>query len=189
MPKQSFGDMACSIARTVDVIGERWTLLILRDLFAGISRFEDLRRDLGVAPNVLTDRLQRLEEHGIISRHKYQDRPVRFEYHLTGKGRDLFPVLAAIVAWGDRWADHETGPPALLIHQPCGRPAGARPVCSECGEELSADTVRIAPGPGGRPGPGTALLGRLLSRFESSPLEKTSVSSPPHSVPTRPSAR
>ncbi|WP_306362203.1 helix-turn-helix domain-containing protein [Nocardia sp. CC227C] len=181
--------MACSIARTVDVIGERWTLLILRDLFAGVGRFEDLRRDLGVAPNILTDRLQRLEEHGIVSRRRYQDRPVRLEYHLTGKGRDLFPVLAAIVAWGDRWAGQQTGPPALLIHEPCGRPADARSVCSECGAELNADTVRIALGPGGQPGPGTALLGRFLSEFESHPHAETSASSPPNGALTRPPVR
>jgi DNA-binding HxlR family transcriptional regulator len=137
----------CSIARTVDLVGEWWTPLILRDLFVGLRRFEDIRRDLGIASNVLTVRLERLVDHEIVERRKYQDLPPRFEYYLTAKGKDLFPIIAALMAYGDRWLSGEAGPPALFIHD-CGHAASAKVVCDHCGEELTADTVRPEPGPG-----------------------------------------
>ncbi|HJO20101.1 MAG TPA: helix-turn-helix domain-containing protein, partial [Acidimicrobiales bacterium] len=93
----------CSIARTLEAVGDRWTLLILRDLFRGVRRFERLHGDLGIARNLLTDRLRRLEEAGVVQRVPYQERPVRHEYRLTAKGRDLSPALVALMAWGDRW--------------------------------------------------------------------------------------
>jgi DNA-binding HxlR family transcriptional regulator len=136
----------CSIARTVDLVGEWWTPLILRDLFVGLRRFEDIRRDLGIASNVLTVRLERLVEHEIVERRKYQDLPPRFEYYLTNKGKDLFPIIAALMAYGDRWLSSD-GPPALFIHD-CGHAATAKVVCDQCGDELTADTVRPEPGPG-----------------------------------------
>ena len=158
--RTSLDDMACSIARTVDLVAEWWTPLILRDLFAGVRRFEDLRRDLGIASNVLTARLERLLEHGIINRRRYQESPPRSEYVLTEKGRDLYPILATIMAWGDRWLAGDDGPPALLIHQDCGQETTATIVCSECGGPLTPDRLHITPGPGGRAGKGTAMIGR-----------------------------
>jgi len=164
VPKPSFADIACSIARSVDVVGERWTPLILRDLFVGMSRFEDIRRDLGIASNVLAARLDSLERHGIVERHQYQTAPVRHEYVLTAKGRDLYPVIATLIAWGDKWLAAGHGPPALIVHSQCGQPTAAVTVCAECGGELNADTAVPAPGPGARVGQGTAVIGDYIKR-------------------------
>lgn len=133
--------MSCSIARTIDLIGEWWTPLILRDLFLGHSRFEDIRRHLGIASNVLSVRLERLLEHDIVTRQQYQDAPPRFEYLLTEKGRDLFPIMAALTAYGDRWLGDA---PAQFTHD-CGHPADAVVTCRHCGGELTADNVKPAP--------------------------------------------
>lgn len=158
MPRQSLSDIACSIARTTDLIGERWTLLVLRDLFAGLSRFEDLRRDLGIATNVLTDRLNTLERGGLIARRRYQTKPPRDEYTLTEKGRDLYPVITTIVAWGDKWLADADGPPAVIMHSDCGRAATAVVVCDNCSQPLNSENSYAVKGPGGRQGPGTALI-------------------------------
>ncbi|MFV8305773.1 winged helix-turn-helix transcriptional regulator [Mycolicibacterium peregrinum] len=162
MPKQSFGDIACSIARTVDVVGQRWTPLILRDLFAGLTRFEDIRRDLGIASNILAARLDELEGHGVVERRQYQSAPPRYEYLLTDKGCDLYPVIATLLAWGDKWQAGSDGPPALLVHDECGCATTAKTVCAQCGGELSADTTTATAGPGARPGPGTAVIGQFI---------------------------
>jgi DNA-binding HxlR family transcriptional regulator len=160
MSKQSFANISCSIARSLDVIGERWTPLILRDLFVGMSRFEDIRRDLGIASNVLAARLDTMERHGVIDRHPYQTTPVRHEYRLTAKGLDLYPVLVALLAWGDKWISD--APPVLLMHSDCGHATAAKTVCSECGGELNATTTTATVGPGADPGPGTAVIGDYL---------------------------
>ena len=164
MPKQSFADISCSIARTVDVVGQRWTPLILRDLFAGMSRFEDIRRDLGVASNVLAARLDDLERHGVVERRQYQSMPVRHDYVLTDKGRDLYPVIATLLAWGDKWQADPDGPPALIVHADCGHVTTAKTVCAECGGELKSDNAVAVAGPGARPGPGTAVIGDYITR-------------------------
>jgi DNA-binding HxlR family transcriptional regulator len=163
MPKQSFAAIACSIARAVDVVGQRWTPLILRDLFAGMARFEDIRRDLGIASNVLADRLEELERHGIVERRPYQSMPVRHEYVLTEKGSDLYPVIAALVTWGDKWLAEPDGPPALIVHTECGHVTTAKMVCAECGGELNGANTIAAAGPGARPGPGTAVIGDYMT--------------------------
>lgn len=138
-----FGDMECSVARTLQVIGGRWSLLILRDAFYGVRRFEDFQRRLGIARNVLTTRLNELVEHGVLERHPYQTRPPRDEYRLTERGRDLLPVVLAMMRWGDRWAT-EGAPPVTLTHTTCGQPTSARVTCQGCGEELTLRTVRAA---------------------------------------------
>src|SRR5262249_31028347 len=120
MQRTGLRHIPCSIARTAHVVGEWWTPLILRDLFAGISRVEDLPRARGVASNVLADRLASLTEHGIVERRPYQEAPTRYEYVLTEKGRDLFPVVAALIRWGDRWEAGDAGPPTVLVHDGCG---------------------------------------------------------------------
>jgi DNA-binding HxlR family transcriptional regulator len=140
-------DLHCSVARSVDVFGEWWTPLIVRDAFYGRTRFEDFQRSLGLARNVLTTRLERLVETGIMERRRYQERPPRDEYVLTDKGRDLFPVIAALLAWGDRWTAGEAGPPLLLVHT-CGKPGHLRATCDQCGEPLTLDTITPVPGPG-----------------------------------------
>ncbi|ORA31789.1 winged helix-turn-helix transcriptional regulator [Mycobacterium aquaticum] len=164
MAKQSFGAVSCSIARAVEVVAQRWTPLILRDLFAGMTRFEDLRRDLGIAPNVLATRLDELERHGVVERRQYQSTPPRHEYLLTAKGRDVYPVLTALLAWGDKWLAGDDGPPALLVHTECGCVTTAKTVCAHCGGELDAATTTATAGPGARPGPGTAVIGAFLAR-------------------------
>ena len=138
----------CSIARTVAVLGERWTLVILRAAFNRRRRFEDIQRDLGIARNILADRLQTLVAEGILERRAYQQRPERFEYRLTDKGRDLYPVLIALMQWGDRYTAGEAGPPVELIHEPCGEHTNPRLVCDHCGEPIDPRDVRPQPGPG-----------------------------------------
>lgn len=140
----SFAAMQCSIARTLEVIGDRWSLLILRDAFYGVRRFEDFQRDLGIARNILTARLTHLVEHGVLERRKYEERPPRHEYVLTHKGADLLPVVLAMAAWGDRWAT-DGSPPVTLTHTRCGRTTKAEVTCSECGEELRLEHLRAHP--------------------------------------------
>jgi len=163
MPKRDFADISCSIARAVGVVGQRWTPLILRDLFAGMTRFEDLRRDLGIASNILAARLDELEGHGVVERRQYQSMPARHEYLLTDKGRDLYPVIATLLAWGDKYLSLD-GAPALTVHADCGHVTTAKTVCAECGGELKAGNAIHTAGPGARPGPGTALIGEYISR-------------------------
>ena len=148
MRRTSLADMHCSVARTVDVIGEWWTPLIVRDAFYGRRRFEDFQRSLGLARNVLAVRLERLVETGIMERVRYQEHPPRDEYVLTEKGRDLFPVIAALLAWGDKWTAGPAGPPLLLIHESCGQPGTLRATCDRCGEPMGLDSIRPTPGPG-----------------------------------------
>lgn len=138
--------MACSIARTLEVVGEWWTPLILREAFRGVRRFDDFQANIGLARNVLADRLQSLVAHGIFERQPYQDHPERYEYVLTDRGLELFPVLAALMRWGDRWIADESGPPVVLVHETCGH-SGFRFVCSHCGDEVTARDVRAEPGP------------------------------------------
>ena len=123
--KKTFGDFTCSIARTLDVVGDRWTLLVLRDVFVGINRFDEIQRDLGIARNVLAERLESLVRDGVLERRAYQERPPRHEYMLTQKGKDLQSVLLAMVAWGDRWQGAKEGPP-VRGGWPCPAPLSLR---------------------------------------------------------------
>jgi DNA-binding HxlR family transcriptional regulator len=155
--RRSFEEMNCSIARALDVIGEWWTLLVLREAFRGVRRFDGFVERLGIAPNILTTRLRRLVEHGIFEERPYQERPRRVEYRLTAKGRDIYPVLIALLSWGDRWYA-EDGPPVVLLHATCDHRADARFVCGHCGEKLDARDVRAVPGRGaGEPQPSLAV--------------------------------
>jgi DNA-binding HxlR family transcriptional regulator len=162
MQRTDFGDMSCSIARALDILGESWTPLILRDLLIGFSRFDELQRDLGISTNVLTDRLRTLVDHGVVERRPYSTRPNRYEYRLTPKGEDAIPILLALVAWGDRWEAGRAGPPTYVVHVPCGRPVAAVAHCSECGEPLDLADLEYQKGPGSRRGPGTELLRERL---------------------------
>jgi DNA-binding HxlR family transcriptional regulator len=144
----------CSIARSLELVGERWTILVLRDVFLGRRRFDELQRSLGVARNVLAARLERLVDEGILERVPYQERPLRYEYRLTEKGVDLWPVIVELLQWGDRYAAPEAGPPIVLRHRGCGGELGEGRVCSRCGESLKASDTRAEPGPGaGAPQP------------------------------------
>jgi len=142
----TYENQVCSIARSLELIGERWTILIIRDAFLGVRRFDDLQRSLGVARNVLQNRLEGLVEHGILERVRYQERPERFEYRLTVKGLDLWPVLVSLISWGDRHAAPE-GPPVILEHRDCGGGVNDRRICEKCGASLGPRDVTARPGP------------------------------------------
>jgi len=136
----------CSIARSVAVIGDRWTLMLLRDCFLGIRRFEDFERRLGISRSIVAERLKRLVEEGVLRREAYQDRPVRHEYRLTDKGLALHPVIMAIVHWGDEFYAGEAGPPLIHRHKACGCDFAPVMTCSECAEPISARDVEVRPG-------------------------------------------
>ncbi len=139
--------LACSIAATLAVIGDRWTLLILRDVFRGVRRFGQLQEDLGIAKNLLADRLAKLVERGVLEREPYQERPVRYEYRLTAKGADLSTALIALMGWGDRWYATD-GAPTVLIHQSCGTPIEQSVRCPSCDEPVNPGAIKSRPGPG-----------------------------------------
>ena len=148
MKRTSFARWPCSIARTVDLVGDGWTSLVLREAFYGTTRFDDFERVLGIGRNVLSERLRRLVDEGLLEREAYQQNPPRYDYVLTAKGREFFPILAAMMAWGDRWLAPSEGPPALLRHRTCGHDMHAEVVCSECREPLELDDVQPRLGPG-----------------------------------------
>lgn len=147
--------MACSIGRSLDVVGEPWTPLIIRDLWLRRNKFDEIQRNLEISRKVLTQRLQTLVEEGVVERKLYQQDPERYEYLLTEKGQELMNVLLALMAWGDRWVSQDEGAPMLIRHTACGKLAQAVATCSSCGEPLTVDDVQIAPGPGARNGWGT----------------------------------
>jgi DNA-binding HxlR family transcriptional regulator len=154
MQRTDFGEMACSIARTLEVIGEPWSPLILRDVWVGISRFEQLQADLGISRKVLTERLGHLVERGVIERRPYDNRP-RYEYALTAKGLELVDVLMVMVRWGDKWTAGQAGPPVLYRHHACGQVGPVDLRCERCGQPMHAADVDVLPGPGAaRPAPG-----------------------------------
>jgi DNA-binding HxlR family transcriptional regulator len=142
---RDIGEQTCSIARALSVVGDRWTLLILREAFLRTRRFEDFQSRLGATRHVLADRLQKLVEHGIFERVQYEERPPRYEYKLTEKGRDLYPVIVSLVGWGDRWMADESGPPMELLHK-CGHQIVPVHTCPECGEPVSARDMTARPG-------------------------------------------
>ncbi|MGV7211781.1 winged helix-turn-helix transcriptional regulator [Bradyrhizobium sp. UFLA05-112] len=142
----------CSVARTVAVIGDRWSLLILRDCFLRVRRFEEFQSRLGVTRHVLADRLKKLVRFGVLRRSPYQENPTRYEYILTQKGLDLYPVVMAIVHWGDTHMVDERGRPLLHEHKRCGKMFDPVLVCSECGEPIIAKEVHVHAGPGAAEG-------------------------------------
>lgn len=147
MERKSFAGMDCSVAQCLEVVGEWWSMLIVRDLFLGVRRFEQLQRRLGISRNVLQARLAHLVDAGVLERRRYSERPPRYEYVLTDAGRDLWPVLNAMRAWGDAHAA-PNGPPLELVHRGCGSRAGVELVCRHCGAAVSSEDVRAVPGPG-----------------------------------------
>jgi len=148
MRKSSFAGWPCSIARTMDLLGDAWTPLVLREAFYGVRRFDEFQSGLGIARNTLADRLHRLVDEGLLEKQLYQTEPRRHEYVLTDKGADFFGVLAAISQWGDRWLAGRQGPPVTMHHELCGHDSEAEVVCAQCGEPLRAadTTMKIGPG-------------------------------------------
>jgi DNA-binding HxlR family transcriptional regulator len=148
---RDYAGQNCSVARALEVVGERWTLLILRDAFFGVTRFELWQRRLRIAPNILAKRLDSLVAAGVLERERYQERPERFDYRLTPRGKELFPVIMGLLSWGDANRAPD-GPPALARHAACGAPVTRWGRCEPCGRELDPDEVAWHCGPGsGRP--------------------------------------
>src|SRR3954453_14102864 len=156
MLPRTYDDKNCSVARALEVLGDRWTLLVIRDAFLGIRRFDDFQRDLGVARNVLSDRLARLVDEGLLERRRYQERPERFEYRLTDKGVDLWPTVITLMKWGDRYYAPPQGPPRIVRHRGGGGEVTGQLTCERCGRMLTAREVTSEPGPGASAPPLTA---------------------------------
>jgi DNA-binding HxlR family transcriptional regulator len=144
---RTYEDLNCSVARALEIVGERWTVLVLREAFMGRRRFDAMAEELGVARNVLTARLARLVEEGVLEKARYQERPERFEYRLTDKGLDLWPVLISLLQFGDRYYA-PAGPPLVLRHKDCGGAVDTHRTCERCGARLTPRDVRAAAGPG-----------------------------------------
>jgi len=147
VPYRPFADQNCSIARALEVIGERWTLLVMREILLGRRRFADLQRNTGIAKNILSDRLQTLVDQGLLERRLYSERPESFEYRPTQKGLDVAPVLVALLRWGDQYAAPD-GPPRVYVHTACGYDADPQLHCTHCGESIVPRELKVRPGPG-----------------------------------------
>ena len=147
MARTDFTERACSVARTLGIVGEQWSLLIMRDAFLCVRRFEDFQHHLGIARNILSDRLGKLVEHGILNKRQYNERPVRYEYRLTRKGIDLFPVLFALQKWGDTYAMGDDPPLRSVVHDACGKVTHPVPACVHCGGIVSPFNVTASPLP------------------------------------------
>lgn len=142
------GNSVCPIARALAVVGDRWTMLILRELFLGTRRFEEFQLQSGMSPHLLSTRLKRLEADGVVSRRLYSERPARHEYRLTHKGLDLYPLLLGLKSWGEKWGDfEEAAEPALVItHRQCGHETGLKLSCPECGEPFGPKDALVTLG-------------------------------------------
>jgi DNA-binding HxlR family transcriptional regulator len=147
---------ACSVARTLDIVGEKWALLAVREVFLGDRRFDEMVRRTGAPRDTLAARLRSLTGAGILERRQYSAHPARFEYHLTPAGRDLYPVIVTLMRWGDTYLAGDDGPPLVLEHT-CGHTLAPRVVCETCGEPVQARDTR--PVPAGSPGSGAADSG------------------------------
>ena len=145
MARKSFSHLECSVANTVELLGDAWSVLILRDAFLGVRRFEGFVESLGVARNTLTDRLDRLVESGLMEAVPYQERPLRHEYRLTEMGKDLFDVMMALYSFGERWQPGGAADRFRAIHVDCGNEGHATVHCSHCGERLTRRNVRLEP--------------------------------------------
>ncbi|MEV6401510.1 helix-turn-helix domain-containing protein [Streptomyces bobili] len=144
---RTYENQLCSIARTLEVVGERWTLLIIRDAQLGLRRFEEFQDSLGIARNVLTNRLSKLVDDGLLERACYQERPARYEYRPTKKAEDLLTALLSLMHWGDEHAEDPAGPPRIAGHAGCGGNVRERLVCTGCGQTVTSEAVLLLPGP------------------------------------------
>ncbi len=158
MLRNDYANQTCSIAGALEVVGERWSLLIIRDVLLGLRRFDELQGHLGIARNILQTRLTRLQEQGVIERQLYQEHPPRYEYRLTDKGLDLWPTIVSLMKWGDRYAAPAAGAPVVIEHRGCGGTVDDHRICETCGARVE---VRDAVG---RPGPGASADHPLVLR-------------------------
>ena len=144
---RTYDTQNCSAARALELVGERWSLLIIRDALFGRTRFGDFQKSLGVAPNILTARLDSFVAACLMQRRRYSGHPGHYEYLLTGKGRDLAPVIVALSAWGDRHAAPD-GPPIIYQHTTCGSQIHQQTHCAACAQQVRNTDIGIRPGPG-----------------------------------------
>lgn len=151
MKWKDIGKANCSIARALSVLGDRWTLLILRNAFYGTTRFDEFLAGTGISRQLLTQRLARLTAEGIFEKVLYQEQPPRYEYVLLPKGKALAPLFIVMVAWGDKWMDEGKGAPITYVHSSCGHVVTPVVTCSACGEPLHPDDMQAHPGPGAQP--------------------------------------
>ena len=150
MKRTDTSDWPCTIARSVDVLGDHWNLLIIRQACLGTRRFDDFQAALGTGRNILSQRLSRLVDEGLLERVQYQDSPPRHEYRLTDKGLDLYPMLAALAEWGNRYLADPEGPPVAIVHRDCGEEVQTVMRCAAGHEALKPREVATAPGRGAR---------------------------------------
>jgi len=146
--QRDYPEQVCSIARSLEVVGERWTFLILRDAVLGVERFEEFQNSLGIATNVLSNRLKLLCDEGVLERVPDEERPGRPKYVLTSKGAELAPALIVLMKWGDRHYPTPKGPPRLTLHAGCGGNIGADWHCDGCGKQARPGEIELPPGPG-----------------------------------------
>ncbi len=148
MLQRDYPEQVCSIARALEVVGERWTLLIMRDALLGLTRFEEFQESLGIASNTLTNRLKLLSDEGVLERVPDPERPGRPKYVLTDKGTELGPALIVLMKWGDRHYPEPGGPPRLTLHSGCGGSIGPDFRCDRCGQYATRGEFDLTPGPG-----------------------------------------
>jgi DNA-binding HxlR family transcriptional regulator len=148
MLENTYPDEVCSVARALEVVGERWTLLVVREALTGVRRFDDFRANLGLARSVLTARLNRLVDEGVFERKRYQSRPDRYEYVLTAKGRQLGPVVVHLMHWGDAHYPAAGGAPRVTLHRGCGGRVSATIQCARCRKRVGYAALELEPGPG-----------------------------------------
>lgn len=144
---REYPDQICSVARALEVVGERWTLLIIRDISLGVNRFDALAESLGLSRNLLKARLDHLIDEGVLERRRYQERPERYEYVLTPKGRGLWPAVFHLMKWGDENYSPAVGVPRVTLHRGCGGEVDAKRVCDRCHEQVPFEAIELVPGP------------------------------------------
>jgi DNA-binding HxlR family transcriptional regulator len=146
MQRPSFSDIECSMAQALEVIGEWWSLMVVREVFFGRHRFEEMHADLGIARNTLTNRLNRLVDEGVLERRRYSDSPNRTEYHLTKAGIDLHQVMIALMEWGAKWRPLRGGATTAMVHS-CGKVTEPVLTCEHCGKRVVPGDLHLQPGP------------------------------------------
>ncbi len=137
-------DSLCGLARTLGVIGDRWTMLVLRECFLGTRRYDDFQQNLGAAPHIVAARLKKLVEHKVLEKRRYQDHPPRYEYRLTERGLELYPAFVALIGWGEKWLKSPQGPATIRTHKGCNHRLHIVPTCAACGEAVTARDVKAA---------------------------------------------
>ena len=141
------GEDICSVSRSLSIVGDKWTLLIIRSAFMGTRKFSDFQSEIGMTRHRLSDRLTKLVDYGVFEKVEYQNNPVRYEYRLTERGKELYPIIMSLVKWGDKWMAGKAGKPMEYIHNKCGNKVMPTLTCPECAEEIDPRDMTVMPGP------------------------------------------